>query len=217
MYYLYRHIRPDKNEVFYVGIGKVNTIDINSQNPPTFFRRAYSKFNRNKYWKEIVNLNSNYIIEIIMESQDENFIKNKEIEFISLYKRKSDGGTLCNFSLGGEGNFGLVHSKESKLKMSLSKKGKPSKLKGRKLSKERVQLMINTFKGKPNLKNRGKSYKNSGRKPKCIKRSLNGEELIFRSPKEAADKLRIPINTIYLWVGEFQKPRNGAKWEYIKK
>ena len=49
-YYLYRHIRLDKNEVFYVGIGtKRNNND---------YSRAYSKLLRNKWWNNIINKTS---------------------------------------------------------------------------------------------------------------------------------------------------------------
>ena len=43
MAYLYRHIRLDKNEPFYIGIGSDNR-----------FRRANEKARRNKHWKNIV-------------------------------------------------------------------------------------------------------------------------------------------------------------------
>lgn len=52
---LYRHVRPDKDEVFYIGIGKNE-------------KRAYSKVNRNKYWHNIVSKNNGiYDIEILFE------------------------------------------------------------------------------------------------------------------------------------------------------
>lgn len=40
--YVYRHIRLDKNEVFYVGIGSDNKGK---------YLRAHGKEKRNKYWK----------------------------------------------------------------------------------------------------------------------------------------------------------------------
>lgn len=41
MAYVYRHIRLDKNEPFYIGIGS----DIN-------YQRAYNYQRRTKYWKK---------------------------------------------------------------------------------------------------------------------------------------------------------------------
>ncbi len=114
-YYLYRHIRPDKNEVFYIGIG-------------TYFKsskygRAYATKRRNTHWKNVVKLNPNYGIEIILESDDISFIKNREIEFIKLYGRRDLGlGTLVNMTNGGEGKHGVILTKETKNKMSFSAK-----------------------------------------------------------------------------------------------
>ena len=42
MSYIYKHIRPDTNEVFYIGVG----VDE---------RRINSNQSRNKFWKNIVN------------------------------------------------------------------------------------------------------------------------------------------------------------------
>lgn len=109
-YYLYRHIRLDTNQVFYIGIG--------------CGRRAYTKHSRNKHWQSITNKTS-YTIQIMLESFDRNFIVSKEIEFIALYGRKDLGkGTLCNFTDGGEG---ITNVTESALnKMRLKKLGIPN-------------------------------------------------------------------------------------------
>ena len=60
MAYLYRHIRIDTNEVFYIGIGGGNKYE-----KELSYKRAYSKYDRNKYWKNITN-KTNYIVEIIL-------------------------------------------------------------------------------------------------------------------------------------------------------
>jgi len=44
----------------------------------------------------------------LFESNDENLIKHKEIEFIKLYRRKEDGGMLSNMIEGGEFNPNVV-------------------------------------------------------------------------------------------------------------
>jgi hypothetical protein len=93
MAYLYRHIRLDKNEVFYIGIGT----DSNGR-----YLRAKSK-TRNRYWKRIVS-KTDYEIEIMIDDMPIDFILEKEKEFISLYGRTDLGlGTLCNLTDGGEG------------------------------------------------------------------------------------------------------------------
>lgn len=104
-YYVYRHIRPDKNEVFYVGIGKKPTYKHSHKCLSTDYTRARTKYNRNKIWNNIVDKNQGkYEIEIILESDNYTFIKKKEIELIALYGRISTKtGTLANLTAGGDG------------------------------------------------------------------------------------------------------------------
>jgi hypothetical protein len=54
MAYLYRHIRLDKNEPFYIGIG----YNINKK-----YKRAHEVINRNQYWKNITS-KTQYKVEI---------------------------------------------------------------------------------------------------------------------------------------------------------
>ena len=107
---LYRHIRKDLNIPFYIGIGK----DI---------RRAYSKTHRNNHWLSIVN-KTDYEVDILFDDIDYDFAKEKEKEFIALYKRRQDGGILCNITKGGDGVLGLVHTEEARRKMGEPNKGK---------------------------------------------------------------------------------------------
>lgn len=103
-YLLYRHIRLDKNEVFYVGIS-------DNENRP------YSKFSRNKYWKNIIK-NTEYKVEIVLDGLSRKEVEEKEKEFISLYGRKDlKKGTLVNLTNGGTGGLGLMHTDETKSKM----------------------------------------------------------------------------------------------------
>lgn len=111
-YYLYRHIRLDKNEPFYIGIGTEYTITQKKRGKP--IERARSKMRRNKIWNDIVK-KTNYEIEIVLMSNDYDFIKQKEVEFIKLYGRKDlNLGTLANMTDGGEGLQGFNHSEETK-------------------------------------------------------------------------------------------------------
>lgn len=118
--YLYRHIRKDTNEVFYIGISC-------NEN----YKRAYSKLRRNKFWINITS-KTEYEVEIMLESEDYNFLIKKEIEFIKLYGRKDlKEGTLVNLTYGGEGFIGYKYTDEDRKKMSESRKGKGG-LKGEK-------------------------------------------------------------------------------------
>lgn len=120
-YFLYRHIRLDKNEPFYIGVGikKVGASTYERE-----YRRAFEyKYNRTKYWRNIVN-STTYEVEILMESDDFDFIQNKEIEFIKLYGRKDLSlGPLVNLTDGGSlGTMGLRMSKEYKEALSIKRK-----------------------------------------------------------------------------------------------
>lgn len=106
MAYLYRHIRLDKNEPFYIGIGSDNK-----------YKRANSINPRTKHWKNIVS-KTEYRVDIIMDDLTWEEACEKEKEFISIYKRNCDGGILCNLTLGGEGAYGRILSEETKNKIS---------------------------------------------------------------------------------------------------
>jgi hypothetical protein len=99
--YVYRHIRLDKNEPFYIGIGKDAT-----------YKRAYqsSKTKRSEFWHNIAS--KGYEVEILMDDLTWEQACEKEKEFISIYGRKDLGtGILVNLTDGGEGVIEL--SKES--------------------------------------------------------------------------------------------------------
>jgi hypothetical protein len=118
MAYVYRHIRLDTNQPFYIGIGSDDK-----------YNRAYQKRSRNQYWKSIVS-NTNYKVEIIFENLNWEDACKKEIEFISLYGRKDlHKGILCNQTNGGDGVVG--HSKEVLKKISEANKGRISWNKGK--------------------------------------------------------------------------------------
>lgn len=171
MAYVYRHIRLDKNEPFYIGIGTDNK-----------YSRAYSKDSRNKIWQKIID-KTKYEVEILLDDLSIEDAFAKEIEFIDLYKRKCDNGILANLSKGGEGGtFGLKRSKESvqkgvikriglkrteesKIKMSNAAKGKIVSESTR--EKMRARMMGNSYTLGRKLSDEHKlciSKKNKGRK-----------------------------------------------------
>lgn len=105
MFYVYEHIRPDTNQVFYVGKGHSY--------------RLVSTKNRNKYWKNIVNKVSFKAVKVV-EHDSEELILLAEIERIDQLRKL--GVKLVNVTDGGQGISGLKHSEESKRKMSNSRK-----------------------------------------------------------------------------------------------
>jgi hypothetical protein len=121
-YYIYRHIRLDTNQPFYIGKGHKD--------------RAYSTRNRNPHWHNIVKLHG-YEVEIILENLTEDQALNKEVEFIKLYR--DFGCKLANLTNGGEGQTGLRHTEQTKQKLSQAGKGRSPPNKGKKASPEQVE------------------------------------------------------------------------------
>jgi len=154
MAYVYRHIRLDKNEPFYIGVA-------------THIKRAYEKNQRkNIIWKSIVS-RTNYDIEILFDDLTREQALEKEIELIALYGRiDKKTGTLANLTDGGEGfqgiwNKGKKASEETKAKMrDAAKKKKPrsrecyektaAALRGKPKSEEHKRKLSEHFKGKSN-------------------------------------------------------------------
>lgn len=138
-HYLYRHIRLDKNEPFYIGIGTKQKRNHNSFKSE--YRRAFEKNRKeSSVWNNIVS-KAEYEIEILLESDDYEFIKQKEIEFIALYGRINLGtGFLANLTDGGDGIINYVRSKE------LGKKHSEFLI-GKKQSKETIEKRAASRKG----------------------------------------------------------------------
>jgi hypothetical protein len=95
MAYLYRHIRLDKNVPFYVGIG---------DDKEGLYKRAFTRTSRNVYWRNIVKV-TDYDVEILLDNLSWKDACEKEKEFISIYKKYTEGGTLTNIADGGQGGF----------------------------------------------------------------------------------------------------------------
>ena len=111
MAYVYRHIRLDKNEPFYIGIGNDTT-----------FKRAKEKARRSELWKKIVS-KTEYEVEILFDDITYEEAKIKEIEFIQLYGRIDNrNGTLTNLTNGGDGT--INPSAEVRNIISLANKGR---------------------------------------------------------------------------------------------
>lgn len=128
MAYVYKHIRLDTNEVFYVGIGTQDK-----------YKRAFSKRSRNVFWKNITS-KTEYLVEIISDNitWEEACIKEKQL-ILELGRRDLKLGTLVNMTDGGDGTINVKHSRQwyEKQKENNLKKGKP-------LSKEhRFKISLN--------------------------------------------------------------------------
>jgi len=153
MAYIYRHVRLDKNEPFYIGVGQ------DKEKEPYFYTRAYCKWNRNKHWKNIVS-KTEYEVEILEEDLSIEKALEKEIWWITFYGRSDLGrGTLVNMTDGGEGTTKRAHTVEARKKMSDAAKerfkNKEKKIKYKKIltdedRKKNIEKFKNSRRGKKN-------------------------------------------------------------------
>jgi hypothetical protein len=108
---VYRHWRKDKNEVFYVGIGKGDS-------------RAFDVRNRSSVWKGIKN-RTGVDVEIVARDLDWATACELETLMIQEYGRFDLGtGRLVNMTDGGDGTLNFFPSKETREKMRNSALGK---------------------------------------------------------------------------------------------
>lgn len=206
IYYLYRHIRLDKNEPFYIGIGKTNIKNKYSVDSEKY-KRAYSKLNRNVYWKNIVS-KIPYEVEIVLETPVREEIIQKEIEFIKLYGRKDlKLGTLVNLTNGGEGKEGSKLSKETKDKMSKSARTN--------ITEERkLQLFYQLNK---NHSTKGKFGKEHHRAIKVFQYSLNGEFIKeWESLMDIKRELGFGLSHISQCLNNKRNKSKGFVWKKVR-
>jgi hypothetical protein len=189
MAYLYRHIRLDKNEPFYIGIGSDNT-----------YKRAYKKRGRSFRWKDIA-YQVLYEVEILLDNLTWEEACSKEIEFIKLYGRADlNEGTLVNMTDGGEGTYGFKHTENNKQKIKIRLKGNKHNF-GTKYSDKTKKHLSNIRIGKPLIKTR---------KPiLCVNNNI-----IYDSVSIAAKQLNIKQGDISNVLTNRQKSTKGYKFIY---
>ena len=127
---LYRHIRQDKNEPFYIGIGESED-------------RAYQIKGRTRAWKNIAT--KGYDVEVLFDNLTWEESCEKEIEFIALYgRRDKKTGTLVNMTDGGEGTVGYKHTVKTKdiIRQSMTGAGNPNYGKKRPDHAEKMRVLM---------------------------------------------------------------------------
>ena len=108
---VYKHIREDLNEVFYIGMG---------ENEP----RAHTEYKRSVPWKNVTN-KTKYRAEIIFNNLTWEEACEKEKEYIKFYGRRDLGlGSLVNMTDGGEGGLGKIVSEKHRIAVSKAQKGR---------------------------------------------------------------------------------------------
>lgn len=188
MYYAYVHCRPD-NSVFYVGKGSARRA-----------KTLKSNGKRNKYHQRVVSkYGVNNIAVGMIECSSEAVAFELEIGLIKCLKRM--GVKLTNMTEGGEGQSGVVQTKEWVKKRSEKHIGTTRseetknkmriKALGKKVSDETKKKLSEIFKSRP-LSNaflaaqKGRVGKANPHAKPVIGISPDGEELVFETRTQAA-------------------------------
>jgi hypothetical protein len=191
---VYEHIRNDTNEVFYVGIGEEE-------------KRAFSKHNRTKYWKNIVN-KVGYTVNIVYKNIEHKEAKKIEILLIEKYGRKNLGlGNLVNMTNGGDGCFGLVQSKEARQKIREAMKGNTNMI-GKIHSEETIQKMREAKKG--NTNKLGKTHSEETRqKMSLVQRTKEGVKGYYFNKSRKKYQAQIKVGGKRIQLGRFDTPEEA--------
>jgi hypothetical protein len=113
MAYVYQHIRKDKNQPFYIGIGS----DMD-------FYRANKLSERNEIWNRISE-KTEIVVEILHQDIDWEIACQIEKDLIKYYGRiNNNTGILSNMTDGGEGTFNKVITDETKFLLGTGNRGK---------------------------------------------------------------------------------------------
>ena len=231
-YYIYFHINPLKNEIFYVGKGKGN--------------RAYDFKRRGQFYKDYISKYKNIIVNIVEENLTEQEAFEREVFFIKKIGRRDLGlGPLVNLTDGGEGchmiseltryklskaQSGKKLSDEIKIKIGLKSKGRiPSKEtrdkmsksgKGRKLSDETRQKMrkpkSDITKMKISESRKGKNRSDSTKEKWKQSFYENRIEIENKLKEKIINKLIIFKGNITLTMRDLNVSR-GVIYKYMKK
>lgn len=223
--YVYRHIRLDKNQPFYIGIGRTEN-----------YARAFNKRERSNQWKAIAE--KGYEVEILFDDLTWEQACQKEKEFIELYGRiDKKNGTLINFTDGGEGVVNYVYTNQVRKNISIAQRGNQNwklrkstddwkrkiseKNKGKKRTQEFKDRMSELMRGEnnPNYgkkltdKQRQRIIDTRKRKP-VLQFDLDGNFIKEWSSKKEC--MRSGYNELGVWgcCNNKKKTYKGYIWKY---
>lgn len=230
-FYVYSHIKPGTNEVFYIGKGSGN--------------RAYDNKPRNTYWKNVVNKYGEPEVLILDETDDESYAYELEIYWIA--QMNAWNMKLTNMTEGGEGNFkGVKHTEEYKELMSKKHSGSKNPFfgmnhtdktkekwklngrnprKGKKHSKETRDLLSSINIGKKLSEETKKKISNSNKGRKLSEETKNKLKIanqkividletgiFYDSVKEAAETFGYKYSTLKSWLNGNNKNKTNLKY-----
>ena len=203
MLYIYEHIRPDTNAVFYVGKGTE--------------KRMHSKHRRNAYWNNIVRKAGGFVVREVVSHTDEELVFLAEQERIDQLKRL--GVKLSNMTDGGEGPSGYRHTEETKRLIADLQMGEKHWAYGKQVSDvERARLSQiakrkHTDEHRKKVSEAGKGRVNSPEHRLKISQAKQGgkhqhaktvmyDGIIFNCVKDLALHLNKPYGTVASWINK---------------
>lgn len=115
-HYVYRHLKADTMEVFYVGKGTVR-----ARKKSIDYERANARDSRNQRWRNVVGKHG-LVVEIVASFATDKDCQDFEKLLIAEHGRLN----LVNMTDGGDGHAGIVVSDELRAKRSVAASGKRS-------------------------------------------------------------------------------------------
>ena len=183
---VYKHIRNDNGEVFYIGIGKDKY-------------RMGRKTNRNQWWHNIVN-KYGYTKEIIIDNISWEQAVQLEIMIIAQYGRNDQGmGNLVNLTDGGEGINGMSDEHRKSISIPMSDENRKLQSNRMKLFWEEKDGMSNEHKNTISKTHKGKIVSKETR-DKQSKSATNRIHSIS-SKKNQSESLR-ETHELKRWYGK---------------
>jgi hypothetical protein len=189
-YYLYRYVRLDKNVPFYIGIGTKTNKKRGFQSYKSEYHRAFSK--HHSVILDKIKTKTLYNVEILLESNNYEFIKQKEIEFVKLYGRiNKNNGSLANLTEGGDGTVGTVVSEETRRKIGENNSLKGKFGKNHRGSKRVYQYDLegNFIKEWESLSDVGKQFNKNKRTPSFKGKTFKGYRWFYKFMGNKIDKI----------------------------
>jgi|688.fasta_scaffold16777_2 hypothetical protein len=194
---VYKHIRLDTNEVFYVGIGRTN-------------KRPYNFVKRSLHHKNIIK-KAGVEVEIVCENITWDEACEMEIKLIKEYGRIDLGnGLLINRTDGGEGSRNFVFSEEEKNRRSeyAKRQHREGKIDYNKISKTLSnKTLSNEHRKKISEGVKGKNSKLTENDVKLIKLKLKNEPHL--SAKNIGDIFGVSKYVI-------KQIRSNNSWKYVQ-
>lgn len=198
MPYVYRHIRLDKNEPFYIGIGS---------NSDGKYARANEHRKRNNIWNNIV-FKTDYRVDILFDDLTWEEACDKEKEFIALYGRKDlKTGILCNMTEGGDGFVGAIFTDEHRKKLSIASRNISDETRKKLSLVHKGKKLSDEHKRKIGLASKGRKIIHTEESRKKISNALIGRKKSKRTEEhnynfsQATSKLVIDMSTGIYYIG----------------